>query len=146
MCITIKEISPEETYQLRHEVMWPNKPLEYIKLKNDDKGIHFGLWKDSNLVSVISVFIHEHSAQFRKFATSKLEQGNGYGGLLLKYILTNIDNNNVEKIWCNARADKTAFYEKFGLYKTLKTFSKDRINYVIMEKPIKPISPNKIEG
>lgn len=134
MSISIKEISAQETYNLRHKVMWPNQSLEFIKLNNDENGIHFGLWKNSTLVSVVSVFIDAHSAQFRKFATLKSEQGNGYGSLLLNHILTVIANKKIEKIWCNARADKASFYEKFGMYRTSKTFIKGDINYILMEK------------
>jgi hypothetical protein len=50
----IKEISASETWPLRHKVMWPNKPLGFIVLSNDAEGIHYGLFENKILISVIS--------------------------------------------------------------------------------------------
>ncbi len=132
--LKIREISAQETYDLRHRVMWPNKPEKYVALENDAKGIHFGLSKDSRLISVVSLFITNDGAQFRKLATEKSEQGNGYGTLLLNHLMAIITNRKIKKIWCNARADKTSFYERFGMQPTSKTFTKGGIDYIIMEK------------
>ena len=33
--IEIREIKAQETYPLRHEVMWPDEPLDFVKLNND---------------------------------------------------------------------------------------------------------------
>ncbi len=67
--IEIKRISPEETYDLRHRVMWPDHPWDFIKLQEDNNGKHFGLFVSNKLTSVISLFISNEEAQFRKFAT-----------------------------------------------------------------------------
>lgn len=79
MSIIIKEIVAKETWVLRHRVMWPDENIAYVKLPEDNKGTHYGLFKDSELISVISVFFHNGEAQFRKFATETKEQGFGYG-------------------------------------------------------------------
>ncbi len=135
MSIKIKVINAQETYNLRHQVMWPDKPREFIILNNDEEGIHFGLLKDSTIISVVSLFIKNNCAQFRKFATKTSEQGNGYGSILLHHVIELISNEKkIEKLWCNARADKTSFYEKFGMIQTTKNFIKGDINYIIMEK------------
>ena len=65
----IKEIEASETWPLRHKVMWPSKPIEFVVLPNDDEGLHFGLFDDEILISVISLFIESQGGQFRKFAT-----------------------------------------------------------------------------
>ncbi|OEK06037.1 GNAT family N-acetyltransferase [Flavivirga aquatica] len=134
MSLKITEISVQETYNLRHQVMWPNKPQSYIQLKEDSQGIHFGLWKDSNIISVVSLFIKNDSVQFRKLATKVSEQGQGYGTLLLEHLIAFVLDKKLNKLWCNARADKTFFYERFGMLKTSKTYTKGGIDFVIMEK------------
>ncbi|MFK7972261.1 MAG: GNAT family N-acetyltransferase [Bacteroidia bacterium] len=133
--IEIRPIHARETYPLRHRVMWPKKPLDFIMLENDDEGVHFGLFKDASITSVVSIFIDGNDAQFRKFATKTSEQGNGYGSLLLRHVLAYISTKRkVEKVWCNARVDKTSFYERFGMTQTSERFTKAGIHYVIMEK------------
>ncbi|KZT59584.1 hypothetical protein CALCODRAFT_493533 [Calocera cornea HHB12733] len=40
--ITIRPIPPSSTHALRHSVLWPHKPLEYVILDEDEQGWHFG--------------------------------------------------------------------------------------------------------
>jgi len=136
MSIKITQISTQETWALRSRVMWPNKPLEFVMLKEDAEGIHFGLWNESKLISVVSLFVKNDSAQFRKLATETSEQGKGYGTLLVKHLIAYASHLKIKKMWCNARADKTGFYKKFGMQKTRKAFCKENIEFIIMEKTI----------
>lgn len=130
----IRQIQAHETWPLRQQVMWPEKPLEYIILEEDEEGIHYGLFEKDRLISVISVFINSREAQFRKFATLTSEQGRGLGTQLLRHVLNELNSPAIHRIWCNAREDKAAFYERFGLAVTGQQFTKSGIGYVIMEK------------
>ncbi|WP_229239776.1 GNAT family N-acetyltransferase [Echinicola soli] len=136
-------IRPEDTWDLRHRVMWPDQPIDYVKLEEDHHGQHFGLIQEDKLITVISVFIKDDQAQFRKFATEISLQGKGLGSILLQHAISRLEKEGIHRIWCNARADKTAFYEKFGFQRTLQTFVKGGIDYVIMEKTTVQISENR---
>lgn len=131
---TIANIEKEQAWDIRHKVMWPNKSIEYIKLENDSSGIHLGLFRRGKLISVVSLFVDEEQAQFRKFATTEEEQGKGYGSKLLKYTLERAKEEGACKVWCNARMNKVNFYKKFGLYEKGKEFIKGGQSYIIMEK------------
>lgn len=131
--IKIKEITSYKTLEIRHKVMWPNKPIEYVKLPNDDSARHFGLFVNGKTASIISLFINGNEAQFRKFATLIEFQGLGYGTILLKNIIDLIHKEGFRKLWCNARVEKLKFYEKFNLKPTDKRFKKSGIEYVVME-------------
>ncbi len=132
--VEIKEIKGLETWSLRLEAMYPNASIDLVKLPNDNEGNHFGFFYKDELVSVVSLFFKKDSAQFRKLATKKSVQGNGFGSLLLKYVFDHVKNLNSSKIWCNARQDKIGFYQKFEMYETKSKFRKGKIDYVIMEK------------
>ena len=88
---------------------------------------------EETLVSVISLFIDGDDAQFRKFATLADQQGKGLGSALLEHLIKEAQSRGVRRLWCNARVDKTGFYERFGMTTTDHTFSKGGIDYVIME-------------
>ncbi|AJY75630.1 GNAT family N-acetyltransferase [Paenibacillus beijingensis] len=133
----IRRINKEMAWELRHVVMWPDKDVDYVKLQDDDEGIHYGLFSNERVVSVISLFVDGDEAQFRKFATLRHEQGKGYGSKLLQYVLDEAQSMGIERIWCNARKNKAPFYAKFGLAQTPSIFSKGGIEYVIMEKLMK---------
>ena len=131
----IKLISAEETWPLRHEVMWPYMPFDFIKLPEDTEGKHFGLFLDTHLVSVVSIFQKDAGvAQFRKFATKIEEQGKGYGSKLLQHVFDFAVTQNIKTLWCNARLDKSNYYKKFGMIETNETYVKENIKFVILTK------------
>ena len=134
--LEIKEIQPSETLDLRHRILLPNKSVDSIILTEDDVGQHFGLFKDAQLISVISLFIENDMAQFRKFATETIEQYKGYGSILLNHIIEESVKNNVKNLWCNARLTALGFYEKFGFEVVSEKWIKNDIEYVKMERTL----------
>lgn len=132
--MNIQKISCEQIWDIRHEVMYPYMPFDYVKLPDDPQGTHYGLIVREQPVSVVSVFINGHQAQFRKLATLLSEQSKGHGSTLLSFVLHKLEKESITRIWCNARADKVGFYERFGMQTTSKEFTKDGIDFIIMEK------------
>ncbi len=132
--LKIKNIQASETWELRHRVMAPNRPCDSIKLPKDENGLHFGLFQDDKLISVISLFINNETAQFRKFATEISEQNKGYGSILLNHIIEESIKNKVKNLWCNARTTALGFYEKFGFEAVSETWIDNDIEYVKMER------------
>lgn len=116
--------------------MWPEQSLDFVKLPDDENGTHFGFFINDKLVSVVSLFINlsTNEAQFRKLATEINEQGNGYGTKLLSHLLEYTVQQKIERVWCNARLNKTSFYEKFGMVATQEKYIKEGVTFVIMEK------------
>ena len=107
--MNVQSITKEQAWEVRHTVMWPDKDFSYIQLKDDPSGIHYGLFEEGELKSVVSLFITGNEAQFRKFATLKEEQGKGYGSRLLEEVFLKAKNLGVRKVWCNARENKVSF-------------------------------------
>ncbi|TPE43042.1 GNAT family N-acetyltransferase [Pontibacter mangrovi] len=132
----IKEIPPEDTWQLRRDVMWPGQSINYVQLPEDENGQHFGLYLSGELVSVVSLFVEGERAQFRKFATLPQHQGKGYGSKLLQHLIEQARAQGITQLWCNARQEKAAFYKRFGLQETNHTFMKGGKEYVVMEGSI----------
>lgn len=132
--MTIKKITADDTLDIRHRVLWPDKPVSFCKLDDDPNGIHYGLFIDEKLVSVASIFITENSARLRKFATLKEFQGRGYGSKLLNHILNDI---TVERFWCDARLTASRFYTRFGMNQMGDVFYKSHVEYIVMEKLFK---------
>jgi len=153
----IKNITPEEALDIRHQVLWPNKPKEFCKLKDDYKGIHYGGFLNGKLVCVASIFIENNSARLRKFATLTEFQGKGYGTLLIKHIISDLKGTNatglkpvvtpgtnatglkpvVTHLWCDARITAKDFYNRFKMSSTGETFFKSDVEYIVMERKIK---------
>ncbi|UOG74138.1 GNAT family N-acetyltransferase [Hymenobacter tibetensis] len=128
----VRAITPADTYTLRHQVLWPDKPLEYVKVENDAAGLHFGAFLGEELVSVVSLFVEDSEARFRKFATHPTYQRQGIGSVLLKRVLTEARRHGATHIWCDARQDSADFYARFGLLPQGAEFFKGPIAYLRM--------------
>ncbi len=134
--LKIQEINAEKTWPIRHTVMWPEKPFDFVKLENDSEGFHFGGYVDEELICIVSLFIKNNKAQFRKLATKENQQGKGYATKLLHHVFEFAKNKNMNTIWCNARKNKTNFYHKFSMTETNKTYKKGGIEFVVLEKKL----------
>jgi GNAT superfamily N-acetyltransferase len=132
--MTIKEVSVDQILPIRQQVMWPDKSIDFVRVPEDEQGLHFGLFVEENLISVVSVFINGKEAQFRKFATLELFQGKGCGSRLLEFVFDFLEGQKVTRIWCNARISKAGFYQKFSMSETEVIFQKEGMAYVVMER------------
>jgi GNAT superfamily N-acetyltransferase len=127
--VTIQRIAPEQTYPLRHTVLWPDKPFDYVKVENDAEGYHFGAFQAGELVAVISLFVNGNESRFRKFAAHPDRQRQGIGTLLLNHVMTEAMRQGATSIWCDARLDAADFYRRFGMEAVSEVFYKGTIPY-----------------
>jgi ribosomal protein S18 acetylase RimI-like enzyme len=121
--IKIKKITSTETIIVRHPVLRPGRTIETCYFEGDDLPTtsHFGLYYENRLVAVISafkmqnkLFTEENQYQIRGMAVLNEFQKKGFGEILLKYCENEIQINNGELIWFNARETAVAFYKKSG--------------------------------
>ena len=132
-------------------MLWPDKPLDYVRLDEDKHGYHFGAFVPSHdkPVAVISVFFepilpfgandrtasgnHGTSARFRKFACHPEFQGQGIGTSLMRYAASYCSSKGATVFWCDARLSSGQWYEKRGLVPFGNTFFKDTVEYTRMK-------------
>jgi len=131
--MNIRKISAEDTLQLRRDVLYPNEPLEAVKVDHDEDGLHFGVFDQGQLVTVVSLFPGRESAQFRKLATAPAAQGKGFGKAILAHLVDICKKEKIKLLWCNARDTAVTFYDRLGYTKKGDYFVKGGINFVRME-------------
>ncbi len=130
----ITEALYQDVLQLRKTVMYPDHDIEFVKLADDDMGLHIGVYEYEELISVMSIFLKDRAIQFRKLATRTDKQGAGYASGLMQWLIDYANDMKFEKIWCNARVGATGFYKKFGYQETGTSFQKNGYDYIVMEK------------
>lgn len=140
--VSIKQIEAKQAWPIRHKVMYPEKEFDGIKLPNDSKGQHFGLFEYDQLISVVSFFSEGEMAQFRKFATLEEKQKGGYGSKLLEFLIDYSKSAGIKKLWCNARKSALGFYKKFGFTETGQEFNDDGQEFAIIELSLVDSSTN----
>lgn len=124
MNLTSKPIPYTDTYHIRHLVLWPDKPVEHVKVVGNESAIYIGAFSQDKHVGVISLFIANDHAPFRKLAVLPEFQGYGIGRVLIKQCITIEKNKSVKTLWCDA-----SFYEKLGFIIDPEVFTKSSILY-----------------
>jgi ribosomal protein S18 acetylase RimI-like enzyme len=153
--VNILPITAEDTYQLRHQVLWPHKSLSSVHLPLDATSIHLGafanedsspakhspigviticLSKRENLKTGIELPTEEIEAQFRKFAVAPEWQGRGVGSKLLEHAAVVARDAGARTMWCDARASALAFYQRFGMQTEGSSFMRKGLEYVKMRR------------
>lgn len=131
--MTIQSITPEQTYPLRHAVLWPDKPYDFVRVDNDHEGYHYGAFEQAELIAVISLFVYSEDgklvARFRKFAAHPAWQRQGVGSQLMQHILKEARRVGATRLWCDARLDAADFYRRFGMQPISDVFYKGPIPY-----------------
>ncbi|KAF8194424.1 hypothetical protein K438DRAFT_1827972 [Mycena galopus ATCC 62051] len=148
------QIDADQTVPLRHSVLWPNEPVSHVLLPEDSTGWHYGAFIASNPapVAIISLFIeacpidtgceagaggnstHKRAARFRKFACDPAYQGRGIGTKLLLHAISVVSSElQASPLWCDARDETRAWYERRGLEAFGDVFFKGPVKYVRMK-------------
>lgn len=119
--ITVKNISAEETYSIRLEVLRKNIPLPYKFNGDFDKEtFHLGAFKNNQLIAVSSFMqvknnnLKGNQFQLRGMATLEGFQGLGAGKLMVNKSIEILKTQKMECLWCNARIIAVEFYKKQG--------------------------------
>lgn len=119
--IHIKEISAQDTFPIRLEVLRKNIPLPHeFNSDFDTDTIHFGAFKNDELIAVSSFMKASNpnfvgrQYQLRGMATLTEYQGSGAGKLMLQKAFVILRKKNIAVLWCNARIAAVDFYKKQG--------------------------------
>ncbi len=109
-------ISPDETYDLRKNVLGENI-LDYQFIYNgddDETTFHLGYFENEKLLGILTVVqTNKRTFQFRGMAVAKLQQGKNIGKKLLDFAAEQV-NPKAKLIWLNARKRALPFYLKNG--------------------------------
>lgn len=138
--ISIEQIRPELTWQLRKDLLYPAAMRHEMEMPEDVDGIHFGAFRVNKLAGVVSLFQDGTEFQFRKLAVAADMQHAGIGSALVAYVINYAEENGGTRIWCNARLEATGFYLKQGFQQTGNLFTRKSIDYEIVEKMLTPTS------
>lgn len=119
--IEVKQISTEDTYKIRLEVLRKNIPKPFkFDGDFDNDTIHLGAYSNNNLIAVSSYMRVINSNfkgfqyQLRGMATLEKFQGLGAGKAMIEKSFLILKNKNINCIWCNAREIAVPFYKKLG--------------------------------
>lgn len=115
MSLVVQQVPLEIIWQVRQQVMYPELSVADMALPDDANGRHLGLFENDGLRSVVSLFTHEKSLQFRKFATLEPYQGKGFGSHLLRHVFALARAEGIGTIWCNARTSALGLYQQLGM-------------------------------
>lgn len=141
----IKEIHFKQTFEVRHPVLRGGKPIETCFFIGDELKTtnHFGLFIDTKLVGVLSVYKNKNSNfnavnpfQIRGMAVLPAFQKKGIGELLVLHCEKHVAEKRGDLIWFNARELAVIFYQKLNYLKLGDPFviADVGIHYIMYKK------------
>ena len=128
----IRKISATEVLPVRHQVLWPDKPMSFCMVPGDEHATHYGAFVGNQLVCVASVYVQSNEARLRKFATLPEFQGQGIGSKVIAHAIKDLQAFNVSYFWCDARTSALGFYQRFGMAIEGSEFEKSGVSYYKM--------------
>ena len=132
MPITVRQALLSEIFQVRWEVLRPNRPREVAEFPGDDapETIHAGAFDEAGLnIACVTLTrvdwkpidpLGEHTApqpawQLRGMGVIPGHQGTGVGQSLLATLESLAKNASpIRLLWCNARKEAIGFYQRQG--------------------------------
>ena len=132
----IVRLNVNDVLPLRQAVLWPHKSIDFCRVSDDEWGDHFGVKVDGDVICVASVFVDEHGARLRKFATAESFQGRGIGSQVLVFLTEYYRARGVETFWFDARETALSFYRKFGFAVRGDRFFKSGVAYFKMVREL----------
>jgi GNAT superfamily N-acetyltransferase len=121
--VEVIQITAEETYLLRQEVLRTGLPIETCHFKGDFNQTTFHLSVQlAGVTRAIASFynaLHENLPaqrpfQLRGMATSLEFRGQGLGATLLQAAIPRLTAQRCDLLWCNARERAAKFYLRNG--------------------------------
>src|SRR5688572_26559682 len=120
--ITVRRASLEEIFQVRWDVLRPNRPIEAAQFPGDDdeRTIHCGAFDDAGRCVACATLTRvdwqgESAWQLRGMGVIAEYQRRGVGRIVLD-VLEKLAREAapIRLLWCNAREEAVEFYEKRG--------------------------------
>jgi ribosomal protein S18 acetylase RimI-like enzyme len=146
--LIITEPATEKDFELYYDLRWRilrkpwNQPKESEKDNLEDKAIHVMVCNEDRIPIGIgrAHFNSDEEAQIRYMAVEEEWQGEGIGGMILKWLEEKIKEKGAKYIVLNARDIAIDFYEKHGyeIVKEARTLF-DVIPHYKMRKDIHPV-------
>jgi len=170
--IQIVKISKDQTWRLRHSVLYPGLPLSHAYLPEDDAGLHYGTFlpQRDTPIAVVSLFRENiptdketpdsepglssakllahfcEVVRFRQFVCEPQYQGQGYGSQLLLHALSIVRSEwGVTVVWGDCRTETQEWYQRRGLQPFGPKFFKGAVEHVRMKADLKDLNLKKWE-
>lgn len=122
--MNIRTLAPEETYALRHLVLWPHKATAAdctIDIDHRADAMHWGVCMADAVVAIGSFFETpstklnaKHVYRLRAMAVHPDYRGQQLGQQLIHAAIENLRARNIELLWCDARLRAVPFYARMG--------------------------------
>ncbi|QUW22802.1 GNAT family N-acetyltransferase [Sporosarcina sp. Marseille-Q4063] len=122
--LVVKQINPEDTYQIRHTVLRPNQTINDCKYDDDfnENAFHLGAFLNGKLISIASYYEEQNKSfdgkiqyRLRGMATLNEFRNLRAGSALIEFAETILNDRLADLWWCNARISASSYYEKLGL-------------------------------
>jgi GNAT superfamily N-acetyltransferase len=134
-----REISLEQSRELRRSVLRPHDSIEEIAAGEADGAYAAGVFCGQTLIAVgtIAPTPERGGWRLRGMATAPEARNRGAGAAVLDALLSYARDRGASLVWCNARTPARRFYERAGFRCVSDVFEIPSIGpHVVMERAL----------
>jgi predicted GNAT family N-acyltransferase len=134
--LEIRVVAAEDVRPIRRRILRAHRPDDDAAFDGDDDpdAFHVAAFVDGRLVAAASALRRpppgssdDAAWRIRGMATDPAERGRGIAGALLDRCLEYVDERDGGVVWCNARLDAIALYERHGFVRETEPFEVEGI-------------------
>jgi len=103
----------------------------------DDKAEHIAALLDNNIVGCARVRYMDNKAKLERIALLKEYRGNGFGGKILKFLISYCRDKGVTEIYLHSQIAVKGFYRRFGFIEKGEPFLEAGIPHIEMYMKLK---------
>lgn len=133
----IHTLAVDQILTFRQAHLWPDKPIDHVKMLGDDAALHLGAFDGENLIGVASFFQESSGMRLRKLAVAPDYRGAGLGSKLVQEGAAMAKEQGFAELWCDARQSACGFYQALGFVLEEHTFTKSGLTYQIARLNLK---------
>ncbi|MEM6712605.1 MAG: GNAT family N-acetyltransferase [Pseudomonadota bacterium] len=132
----IRSIAAQQTLRFRQKHLWPDMPLEHVKVPGDETAHHLGAFDGQKLIGVASFFAHPKGVQLRKLAVDPMYRKRGLASRMIEEGARCAKKDGHAQLWCDARQSALHFYERLGFKIDPDVFEKSGVTYQIARRAL----------
>jgi GNAT superfamily N-acetyltransferase len=123
--IDVRQITLDETRELRREVLRPHQSLEELATHEPRGSVAFGAFEGDELIAVGLIGVEGDPGDWRVrgMATASRARGRGAGGRILQALVQHAVAHGATRVWCNARTPALTLYQRAGFVATSDEFN-----------------------
>lgn len=128
---TFETLPADAVMRFRQAMLWPDKPLDHVRVCGDDTASHVGCHDNGALIAAGSFYGAGAQVRLRKLAVHPQYRRRGLAAAIVRTGAIKVRDQGATQLWCDARQTALGFYTSLGFVIDPEVFEKSGVAYQV---------------